>query len=181
MKIPNQAYSLFCLTLMLAFAISNAEAAKLYKVVGPDGKVSYQSEPPPDNANVEVLQERIATTGGSSPEQEAAAADNPVVVYTIEDCDSCEMLLLRLRQLNIPTREDSMRTREAQARILAATDSLQAPSVFIGDKFIADTSEAALVSELEAAGYEIGNTQSGETRDLDNDSDEDSDYGADDE
>lgn len=142
--------ALVCIGLVYLQMSSTVLAAKLYKWVDKDGKVSYQDRPPPSEAK--ILQE---SSIDAEPTPAANAVDDrePVLVYTVENCDSCELLLLRLNQLNIPTQELSLINREIQRQLLDGDNVLSAPTLRIGEKFVTDISEQNLVSELRVGGY----------------------------
>ncbi|MEM7359469.1 MAG: DUF4124 domain-containing protein [Pseudomonadota bacterium] len=145
------------LSIALMGATGDAWAAKLYKWVDEDGNISYQAERPPSNATVlEESELKTTTPTAASPSAVAAAAErNPVVVYTVANCDNCEILLLRLKQLGIPTSEQSLLNEEVQARILDLSGKLAAPTLFIGDRLIESITQDNLVEALDAAGYEV--------------------------
>ena len=135
--------------LTLALLIGSVSAAKLYKWVDADGNISYQDSPPPNNAK--VLEESELTI--SRPNSNDDSDVEPLVVYTLEDCNSCEMLILRLRQLDIPFVEQSLLDRDVQSQILSESDSLTAPTVRIGTDYINQFSEPGFIAVLRQAGY----------------------------
>lgn len=142
--------------LLPAGPIDHAWADTLYKWVDENGKISYQDYPPPKGAAIsqEVLKETTVPTIAGQPELTAEQI-NPVVVYTVANCNACEIMLLRLKQLGIPNQQQSLLDRTVQARILEITDNLSAPTVFIGDKLLVNDSESNLLKELESAGYQL--------------------------
>lgn len=143
----------FCITIFLAsLCVTSASAAKLYKWIDENGSVSYQDSPPPSGANI-VKEEDITPTTTTAASQQTTS--QPVTVYTVENCESCELLLLRLQNWEIPTIEQSLRDSDVQAQILAAEITLQAPTLLIDGKFVSDSSTGNLVSELQQAGYQI--------------------------
>jgi len=141
---------------ILGILASNAvTAAKLYKWVDKDGKVSYQDSPPPNNANVKD-QTTIVTP--SSPSEGNTSSDQPsvpVMVYTTTNCALCELLLSKLQKWGVPAEEGSILNREVQSKILSLTDGLSAPTLFIDDKLISDLSESNLTIELESVGFKL--------------------------
>lgn len=140
---------------VLSLALLNSHsafAAKLYKWVDKNGNVSYQDSPPPEGSKV-VREEEIDT-----PSDEAQSNTQPtetVTVYTVENCEACDILKLRLQNWNVPFNEQSLQDREVQARILQLSDSLQAPTLFIGDKLVSDLTGPNLISELQQTGFQI--------------------------
>ena len=150
-----------------------SHAQTLYKWVDENGNISYQDQPPTGNQAVsqEVLAAPADTPSDAdvpqSPEQ-----SNPVVVYTVADCDACEILLLRLKQLGISNQEQSILDRNVQARILNVTERISAPTVFIGDKLVVDNSEISLMAELRSAGYQLPENSPVDTEDTQTESDD---------
>ncbi|NNC99099.1 MAG: DUF4124 domain-containing protein [Gammaproteobacteria bacterium] len=145
--------------ILLCASYAGTSAAELYKWVDKNGNISYQDNPPPGDSAVsqEVLNEPPAVRSDNSNAAIALSPEQsmPVVVYTVDKCDACELLLLRLKQLGIPTREESLLGRDVQARVLSLTNALTAPTVFIGEKLLVDFSETNLTRELQAAGYQL--------------------------
>lgn len=145
--------NLFLVPLFLFGLINHtAQAAKLYKWVDENGNISYQDSPPPDGSNV-VNEKEIRAPKSTS--QTPSTPTDPVMVYTVDNCEGCELLLLRLQNWNVPTEQKSLQDREVQARILELSGSLQAPTLFIGDKLISNLASDNLISELNQAGYNI--------------------------
>jgi hypothetical protein len=76
MKLPARGF------LLLALLATGAASAQVYKIVGPDGKVSYSDRPPPEpNAKVSVMKPHgaaaeVALPPGS-PSSGAGAAQKP--------------------------------------------------------------------------------------------------------
>ncbi len=129
-------------------------ADQLYKWVDENGNISYQDQPPPED--VAVSQEILKSKSSSNiTKPNATQYKNPVIVYTVDDCDACEIALLRLKQLGIPNQEQSLLDPDVQARVLSLSGSLSAPTIFIGDKLLNDNSDQNLKTELKAAGYII--------------------------
>lgn len=140
------------LLLSVLFNVNTAFAAKLYKWVDKDGNVSYQDSPPPLGSKIE-REEEINPPSNSEPI--STQPTEPITVYTVEDCESCDLLMLRLQNWEIPFTEESLQDRDIQARILELSDSLSAPTLFIGDNLISNLTGSSLISELQQAGYQV--------------------------
>ncbi|NND82152.1 MAG: DUF4124 domain-containing protein [Gammaproteobacteria bacterium] len=136
-------------------ASGSALAAKLYKWTDADGNVSYQDQPPPDNVESEVIANQVSG-GASTPAN--SGSRSPVVIYTVANCSSCAALLAKMRELKVPAEERSLQDREVQARILALTDSLKAPTMFIGEEMVQTLTDSNIIKLLGAAGYDVGQT-----------------------
>jgi len=84
--------------LMLSFC-SNSYAGKMYKWVDKNGVVSYQDQPPPKNAK--VLSEK--TVGPNLNTEEGEGSGLPkVVVYTVENCESCDQVIALMMKAAVP-------------------------------------------------------------------------------
>jgi hypothetical protein len=145
----NKILSALAVTLIFLSLCQPVHAQKLYKWVDEDGNVSYQDTPPPNTAK--SVEESELQRSQPEPAETVTTAQ-PVVVYTVEDCDACEVLVLRLRQLEIPFTQQSLLNKDIQAEILAVSDSITAPTLKIGATFVEDFSDANLVSQLRQAG-----------------------------
>lgn len=133
---------------------NQAWAAKMYKWVDADGKISYQDKPPPKSGKLietSELQSRTTSANPGNANQDLA----PVTAYTIADCSACDQLMTFLKKTGVPVVELSLQDREVQSRILSLSGKIAAPTLFIGDALIDDLSEAGLVTKLTGVGYTL--------------------------
>lgn len=136
--------------LLAGFATaSQAQATKLYKWVDSKGNISYQDSPPPKDAT--ILEEREI----EAPVEPSTLIEGiPIVVYTVPECQRCVEVLTWLTARGLPTQELSLQDdRDAQAQILNLNNGLTAPTLFIDEQFIFDTSEESMLTAIEEAGY----------------------------
>jgi len=164
--------TLFTILLLLtSLYLQPTWAAKLYKWVDENGVVSYQDMPPPSGSKI-VKEEELATSSSTATDsQNTASNSDPVDVYTIENCESCEIILLRLQNWGIPTNELSLQDRDIQAQILQTNESLQAPTLRINNQFISNTETNNLLLELREAGYAVEGSVSEESQEQNPNSD----------
>lgn len=143
--------------LVAAALLVSAPSWALYKVVGPDGKVTYTDKPPAANASAKVS----PITPGAAP----AAQDTvpfelrqpmqrfPVVLYTSADCVPCDSARQLLIQRGVPFNEKRLSS-EADAR---AYDQLgggrTVPGLGIGAQQLRGLNTAEWTQYLDAAGY----------------------------
>jgi glutaredoxin len=136
-------------------------AYALYKVVGPDGKVSYTDRPPiASNDKISTVKPNGATTTADNATTALPSALRqvsskfPVVLYvTTPDCEPCNSARSFLRQRGIPYAERSVTTTEdseAFKRIAGAND---VPVLTIGAQVLRGYSNADWAQYLDAAGY----------------------------
>ena len=148
-------------------------AQSLYKWVDAEGNVTYQDRPPPDDVQYERQSYTgpTLTTGESDKEigrtneiQAAlnlAAENNPVTVYSIPNCDACDLVRLFLEKKQIPFIDKNIKDDlSTQQELLEKTDSLLAPTVSIGDKIIDGYSKSALREALMEKEYPLESLES---------------------
>jgi glutaredoxin len=134
-------------------------AAALYKVVGPDGRVTYTDRPPGDSgARVSTLN-REAGNEVVSPqdilpyELRQAAARYPVTLYTSADCAPCDAGRQLLVQRGVPFSEKRIVTDDDAAALDRVIGGRTVPSLTIGAQALRGLSSIEWNAYLDAAGY----------------------------
>ncbi|HYD76247.1 glutaredoxin family protein [Ramlibacter sp.] len=146
--------------LALALAAGAAGAQQVYRIVGPDGRVTFSDKPPADvTAKVEPASAAAvsAATNGNAAlpfELRQAASRYPVTLYTGPNCAPCASGRTYLSQRGIPFSEKTVTTAED----IAALDRLSGgaaalPLVTVGSQQLKGFSEAEWSQFLDAAGY----------------------------
>ena len=133
-------------------------AQALYKVVGPDGKVTYTDRiPGPADGKVTPL-----AKGGNSASADPSAlpyelrqvvARYPVTLYTIADCPPCDNARALLRQRGIPHAERLVVTEQDAEALLRLTGSRDAPTLTIGQQALRGLAPESWNAYLDSAGY----------------------------
>lgn len=130
-----------------------------YKVVGPDGKVTYTDRPPPSNtAKVTSLGSRAAASGPTDPalplELREPAAKYPVTLYTVTGaCEPCQSARQLLRQRGVPYSEKQVQTPEDSEALERLSGGRDAPTLAIGSQMMRGLAPEVWGSYLDAAGY----------------------------
>jgi hypothetical protein len=130
---------------------------RLYKVVGPDGRITYTDRQPPVPAGARVAQPAVAAappTASLPADLAAVVTRYPVTLYTGPACGApCNEGRSLLRQRGIPFNERTVSTNRDLAELdrLAGTTSL--PVVMVGRLPIVGFRESEWVGYLDAAGY----------------------------
>ena len=142
------------LLVMLAALPSHAQ----YKVVGPDGKVTYTDRPPTTaEGKTTSLNARggVAVSDAALPvELRQAATRYPVTLYaTIDACDPCNAARQLLRQRGIPYAEKQIQTADDTQALQRITGSSDIPTVSIGGQVLRGLAPEVWGSYLDAAGY----------------------------
>lgn len=141
----------------LAFAPSAAQA-KMYKIVGPDGKVTYTDRPPAakSKGKVKDMDTRSAKRIRQLPTAlRKPAAKHPVVLYstTTGNCNGCAVASDFLRQRGIPHSTWLVETKEDTDAMKKKTNSNALPLLKIGNKQIEGFQREQWNEYLTAAEY----------------------------
>jgi glutaredoxin len=133
-------------------------AQALYKVVGPDGKVTYTDRPPGAS---EGKVTPLSATGGAAPvnqselplELRQVAARYPVTLFVIRDCTPCDAGRSLLRQRGIPHTERIVVTDEDADAVLRLIGTRDLPALTLGAQVLRGFSAETWDSYLDTAGY----------------------------
>ncbi|MBA2675651.1 DUF4124 domain-containing protein, partial [Ramlibacter sp.] len=136
-----------------------AGAQPIYRITGPDGKVTFSDRPPADpgvRASTAPVVPLPGNDGnGSLPfELRAAASRYPVVLYTQPDCGPCDSGRTYLSGRGIPFSEKTVSSREdidALQRLIGAAPSL--PVLTVGSQQLKGFASVEWQQFLDAAGY----------------------------
>ncbi len=134
-------------------------AAAQYKVVGPDGRVTYTDRPPSDgSARVSTLgrdgvNELPAAPDPLPRELRAAAARFPVTLYSAADCAPCDAGRQLLVQRGVPFTERLIVSEDDAAAMERVLGARTVPGLTIGSQALRGLSPAEWTAYLDAAGY----------------------------
>ena len=126
-----------------------------YKIVGPDGKVTY-TDKPPTPSDVRIGGNNAPTTsdtGGFPFETRQAMARYPVTLYASRNCAPCDEVRSWLRQHAIPFNEYSVTTNADIQAALARFGDNSLPVTTIGTQTVKGSSTNDLQSYIDVAGY----------------------------
>jgi len=144
-------------SLLVALAGTSAQAQGVYRIVGPDGKVTFSDRPPAD------APAQAARTTGTGPAAASGAAlpyelrqianRFPVTIYTGNDCAPCVSLRNALTSRGVPFTERTVSTSEDAAALQRLSGSTSLPFGTIGGQQLVGYSDADWTQYLDAAGY----------------------------
>jgi len=132
-------------------------AQALYKVVGPDGRVTYTDRPPTSLAGNKVTS--LGESGSAQSdvalplEVRQAATRFPVTLYTMTPCEPCDAARQLLRQRGIPHTEKIVATPEDGDALQRLSGGRDAPTLTIGAQALRGMSAEVWNSYLDSAGY----------------------------
>jgi glutaredoxin len=142
-------------TLTLLGVLAAGTAVAQYKVVGPDGRVTYTDRPVPGGVTKPV---GSAAAPGATAEElpyelRQVASRYPATLYTSANCSPCDSARSLLRQRGIPLREYSIERAEDLAELQRREGSAQLPILRLGAQRLQGFESGDWQATLDAAGY----------------------------
>jgi glutaredoxin len=134
-------------------------AAALYKVVGPDGSITYTDRPPSDNAARVTTLGRENVIAAPAPQDalpqdlRQATTRFPVTLYSTTDCPPCEAGRQLLVQRGVPFSEKLVLSDDDAAAMERVLGGRTVPSLTIGSQVLRGLSPSDWTAYLDAAGY----------------------------
>lgn len=142
----------------LALAVLAFPSHALYKVVAPDGSVTYTDRPPaagrPAQVNAREATNDAAAALGSLPlELRQTATRFPVTLYSSTDCAPCESGRRLLQGRGVPFTERQVLNEDDAEALNRLTGGRSVPTLTIGGQALRGYADADWHSYLDAAGY----------------------------
>lgn len=151
------AYALFfCAATSFSLQI---QAQQLYRIVGPDGKVTFSDQAPlaASKAKVTTGTGKTGSSAANNPalplELRTVAGKFPVTLYAGKDCGPCSTGRSMLTARGIPFTEKIIESNEDIAALRGLTGESTLPSATIGGQMFKGYSEQDWSQYLDAAGY----------------------------
>jgi glutaredoxin len=153
------AASLFGCLLAAGFSPADANAQQIYRIVGPDGRVTFSDKAPLDPTQASNAK-TVTLAGGQEPdlsgmpfELRQAAGKYPVMLYTSAECAPCNSGRNMLTSRGIPFSERTVNSNEDIEALKRITGAPSLPFLTIGGQQLRGYSEVEWNSFLDAAGY----------------------------
>ncbi|GBU15360.1 hypothetical protein AwPolaro_07380 [Polaromonas sp.] len=137
---------------------SMSQAQQVYRIVGPDGKVSFSDQAPPVAPRITVE----ASTTQAAPSTATAAlpfelrqlvAKYPVIFYSGDNCEPCTAGRALLTQRGIPFTEKTVNTAEDTTALKRLSGAASLPVMSLGNQQLKGFSNTEWAQYLTAAGY----------------------------
>lgn len=141
------------LTGLLCALLLASPASAQYKVVGPDGRVTYTDVP---QAGATGSRPNVGPSGGSTAlpaELRQAAGRYPVTLYASKDCSPCDAGRQLLQQRGVPYTEKRIDSRADGQALQRLAGSTTLPLLTVGSQQVKGLSASQWHSYLDAAGY----------------------------
>lgn len=153
-------FAAFSAVLMMAAGTfsSISQAQQVYKIVGPDGKVTFSDQPPLAASKAKVTAAGVDGARGiataSLPFELRKVADQyPVTLYTSEDCSPCSSARSMLTTRGIPFAEKLITNNQDSQALRRLSGDTSLPFLTIGSQQLKGFSDAEWTQFLDAAGY----------------------------
>jgi len=133
-------------------------AQQVYRIVGPDGKVTFSDKPPPAASSG-----RVTTSAGEGSRGVASASlpfelrkvavQYPVTLYTGDNCGPCGSARAMLSNRGIPFTEKTVTSFDDTQALQRLSGDNSLPFLTIGSQQLKGYSDAEWTQFLDAAGY----------------------------
>ncbi len=150
--------SVLCILALTALIQTPAQAQTLYRIVGPDGRITFSDKPPATpTAKVTPLSADGKDTGAANAslpyELRQVASRYPVTLFTGKECAPCDEGRTLLRSRGIPFTEKTINSNEDAESLKRLADTTSLPLLTIGSQQIKGYSSPEWTQYLNAAGY----------------------------
>ena len=148
----------FGATAALCLLGASAHGQSVYRIVGPDGKVTFSDKPPATQAQGKVVSTGTGAAGAASVsslpfELRQVATKYPVTLYTSAKCSPCDSGRAMLSARGIPFTERTISTNEDTESLQRIAGDSSLPFLTIGGQRLKGFSDAEWAQYLDAAGY----------------------------
>jgi glutaredoxin len=152
--------TLLPIALIVGALLPALPAHAVYKVIGPDGKVTYTDTPPPADSKAKVSAVAVGAGGGAPNltglpfELQQAATKYPVTLYSTRECRPCDAGRRLLQQRGIPFSETTLAATSAdQAALQQLAGTTNLPVLTVGQQQLKGLTPGEWHGYLDAAGY----------------------------
>lgn len=142
--------------LLLAGALAPAGAQQIYRIVGPDGKVSFSDKPPmTEGAKAAPVNTGAGSGGGGALPYELRQVTGkyPVTLYSGKDCAPCGAGRAMLTSRGVPFVEKTVTSNEDIQALQRLAGDASLPLLTVGSQQLKGYSDVEWSQYLDAAGY----------------------------
>jgi glutaredoxin len=153
--------TLLGLAALAASGVGDANAQQVFKIVGPDGRVTFSDQPPPTPSGRSAPASTVPVPGGAAGANSAAlpfelrtaASRYPVTLYSAPGCGPCDSGRTMLGSRGIPFSEKTITSNEDIEALKRLAGSASVPILTVGAQQLKGFSQGEWVQFLDAAGY----------------------------
>lgn len=143
------------LGLPLCLGLATAHGQTVYRIVGPDGRVTFSDVPPP-KAPASATAKPGAAGGAAAAlpfTLQQVASRYPVTLYSGENCGPCDSGRAYLRGRGIPFTERTVKSNEDVQALQRLAGDASLPLLTVGSQQLKGYSDVEWSQYLDAAGY----------------------------
>ncbi|MBT3066706.1 glutaredoxin family protein [Rhodoferax sp. U11-2br] len=148
---------LLCFCTAAVLTQTSAQAQTLYRIVGPDGRVTFSDKPPAASAKVTPLSADGKDVGNAASalpyELRQVAAKYPVTLFSSKECMPCDEGRTLLRSRGIPFTEKTVESNDDAESLKRLANTGSVPLLTVGGQQIKGYSAPEWTQYLNAAGY----------------------------
>ena len=134
--------------------VSMAAQAEIYKIVGPDGKVTFSDKPPVMNKPAAPVTASAAPAAAGLPaELQKATSAHPARLFTQANCTPCDSARTWLKTRGIPFTERTVSSQADFNAFAKVTDKTVLPVLTLGAQVLTGFNSAQWNQYLDAADY----------------------------
>lgn len=135
-----------------------SHAQQVYRIVGPDGKITFSDQAPPAAAKGKVsagssASAKTASTASLPFELRKVVGQYPVTLYTGENCSPCGSARSMLAARGIPFSEKTVGSNDDIQALQRLSGDSSLPFLTIGGQQLKGFSDSEWTQFLDAAGY----------------------------
>ena len=157
MRLSGVTFNLLACCAALVFGAAQLQAQTIYRIVGPDGKVTFSDKAPLDATKATATNasgKPVASSDSGLPyELRQLVGRYPVTLYTGATCAPCNSGRLLLQSRGIPFTENTVTTAEDTEALKRISGDNSLPFLTIGGQKLKGFSETEWVQFLNAANY----------------------------
>lgn len=156
MNLPSRKLLALAAALCALGCSSVAQAQPVYRIVGPDGKVTFSDRAPTEDAAPALTANPGAAPSGASTlpyNLHQVASRFPVTLYTGADCAPCASARNLLTERGVPFTERSVSSNEDITELGRLSGGSSLPFGTIGGQHLTGFSDSEWTQYLDAAGY----------------------------
>lgn len=144
---------------LLVCAAGPAAAQKVYRIVGPDGRVTFSDRAPSSDTPSQSVsgatgsESAGANLAGLPLEVKQAASKYPLTLYTAKECSGCDAARSYLQGRGVPYAEKTITSNEEIAALKKLSGADSVPFATLGGQHLKGFNSNDWSAYLDAAGY----------------------------
>lgn len=155
---PQASWMLALACACVTFVAVDAQAQQIYRIVGPDGRVTFSDKPPATPTGKVTSTDKTTATdqtvGPALPfELRQVVGKFPVTLYSSSNCAPCDSGRNLLSRRGVPFSEKTVTSAPDADALQRLSGSTSLPFLTIGAQHVAGFSAAEWTQYLNAAGY----------------------------